>query len=302
MTTPVCIQNNLLVELDKKFQDEIITQGGLALFKDTTFNPEWNVTVSGKVASIPKKLTVGDGKVQSFWPDRVRIFPNIKVGDEIIFSYMVVMNRVLSDNAGDIFTKDNPISPYTVTWSNPNGLQIVRTYLMNNKYECALVDSNTKICFDLVEGDYSDVEEFMGKYMPTENHSFNYKNLLPYEGKDYWMVDYCNAIAIKKNNMYEMVGDFVLLQPIREPFRGTYEGSLEIYNIEQDTDYRAIAKVISIGEPLLGQAKLSVQPNDTIVTDIRYVEKYHIDGNDYWVVRQKYIYGKSVIHDTTRNP
>lgn len=295
MATPVCIQNNILIELDKKFQDEVVSDGGIKFYKDTTFRPEWSTTITGKVASVPTRLTIGDGKAQSLDPDRVRINQKIKIGDDIVFNYLVVMNRKMTDNAGEVFTREHPLSPYVTVWTNPNGQQIIREYLMNDKYQVSLIDTKTKIVVDTIKGWEKDVEDFMGKYMPTENHGFNYSNLLPYDGKDYWLVDYANAIAIKKDYGYEMVGDFVLLQPIREPFRGTYDGVIEVHEIKQDTDYRATARLVSIGEPLKGNKKLSVKPNDIIVTDIRYVEKYEIDGKDYWVVRQKYIYGKQSV-------
>lgn len=302
MSTPICLQNHILVELEKSFQDEIITDGGIKFYKDTLFRPEWNATVIGKVASVPLKLTIGDGQGQSLDPERVKIRKIVKPGDEIVFSYLVVMNRKLTDNAGEVYTRDNPTIPRVTTWSNPNGMQIIREYLNNNKYQCALIDTKSRMFVDTIIGSESDAENFMGKYMPTENHGFNYKNLLPCDGKDYWMVDYSQAIAIKRGGIYEMIGDYVLLSAIREPIRGSYEGVLEVYNIQQDTDYRAIGRVVSIGEPPIGSKKISVEINDVVVTDIRYVEKYEIDGKDYWVVRQKYIYGKqSVINDTTRS-
>lgn len=295
MSVPTCLQNNILVELDKAFQDELVSDGGMKFYKDTTFRPEWNTTITGRVASVPKRLTIGNGQSHSLDPDRIKIYENVRPGDEIVFSYLVVMNRKMTDNAGELFTRDQPLSPYVTVWTNPNGLQIVREYLMNNKYQIALIDTKTKIVVDVVKGGEKDVEDFMGKYMPTENYGFNYGNLFPHDGNDYWMVDYSNAIAIKRGDKYEMVGDYVLLEPIREPFRGIYEGLLEIYEIKQDTDFRATARLISIGLPLKGSPKLNVKPNDIIVTDIRYVEKYEIDGHDYWVVRQKYIYGKQSV-------
>lgn len=302
MSTPVCLQNNILVKLDKKFQDEIVSDGGIKFYKDTTFRPEWNSTISGEVISVPMKITIGDGQIHSLDPDRVRISQNVKPGDEIVFSYLVVMNRRMTDNAGEIFTREQPLSPYVTVWTNPNGLQIVREYLMNDKYQIALIDTKSNIIVDVVKGSEKHVEDFMGRYMPTENHGFNYSNIFPFEDKDYWMVDYSNAIAIKRKNGYEMIGDYVLLQPIREPYRGTYEGVIEVHEIKQDTDFRATARLLSIGEPLKGDKRLNVKPDDIIVTDIRYVEKYEIDGKDYWVVRQKYIYGKqSVSNEHKRN-
>jgi co-chaperonin GroES (HSP10) len=304
MAAPTCIQNNILVELSKTFQDEIIADGGTKFFQDTTFRPEWNVTISGKVASVPQCLTIGDGGAHSFYPDRPNILQVVNPGDEIIFSYVVVMNRSMTDNVGEIYERDKPIDPYITTWTNPNRMRIFRVYLNNNKYECGLFNLKTKIWEDRVKCDERGAEFFLEKYLVEEQVGFNYKNLLPYEGKDYWKVDYINAIAIKrKDGSFDMVGDYVLLEPIREPRRGFEQGIIEVYEIEQDNDHRAIGSIISIGEPLKGQIKLSVKPNDKIVTDIRFAEKYEIDGHDFWVVRQKYIYGKySVTNEHIGNP
>lgn len=303
MSIPVCLQNNILVELPKAFQDELVASNGMKFYQDTTFRPEWNVSIQGKVASVPKKITQGDGGMHSLDPDRPRIRPIVKTGDDLIFSYTIIMKRVQVDNRADVFEREAPLNPYTTTWLSHSGLRLIRCYLMNDKWECGLLDTKTKTFVDKVVGGEREVESFMGKYMPTENVGFNYKNLLPHEGKDYWMVDYSYAIAIKRAaGVFDMIGDYVMLEPIREPNRGTYQGLIEVYNIEQDTDFRAIGKVVAIGEPLAGDTKLSVKPNDIICSDIRYVEKYEIDGHDYWVVRQKYIYGKqSATNDTTRN-
>ena len=304
MNIPVSIQNTVLVKLSKAFQDEITAPGGMKFFKDTSNRPEWNVTVSGEVVSVPLSVNIGDGsRSQSYDPDRPRIKLVVKPKDEIIFNYMVVMNRTSTDNVGDLFERETPKDPYTTVWSNHKGLKIVRIYLNNDKFEVGLFDVHSKSWVERVTGNERDVESFLGKYMPTEQTVFNYGNLVPFENADYWKVDYRSIIAIKRSGNFEMVGDYTLLEPIREPLRKAYEGNLYVHNLEQDKDYRAIGRVVSIGEPLEGDVKLSVQPNDTIVTDIRYVEKYEIDGHDYWVVRQKHIYGKQpVTNEYKRNP
>lgn len=302
MPVPVCIQNNILVELPHLFNEEVVS-GKFKFYQDTTFRPEWNTVIKGTVISVPKKITIGSGAGQSLDPDRVNINPIVKEGDELIFNYLVVMKRKQTDNVGDVFERDDPKLPNVNTWTNPKGLKVIRAYLMNNKYEIGLYDTKSKTWIDKIFGNFADTESFMGKYMPTENVEFNYGNYLPFGSNDYWMVDYANAIAIRHGvGDYEMVGDYVIVEPIREPFKRHQQGLIEVYNMKQDDDYRAVGKVISIGEPLKGQVPLNIKKNDTIVADIRYVEKYEIDGHDYWVVRQKYIYGKQpVTHDTIRN-
>ena len=296
MPTPQCIQNHILVTLDKKFQDELIAPGGMKFYKDTTFRPEWNTTIKGKVVSVPQKLTIGNGRSQSMYEDRPRMRQIVKPGDEIVFSYTVIMNRREVENVADFFIKDKQTDPYTTTWSSPSGLQIVRVYLNNDKYEIGLFDTKSRTWADRIKGSESDVESFMGKYMPTQNIGYNYKNLLTCEEGDYWMVDYISAIAIKRaEGVFDMVGEYCLIEPGHDPNRKTPDGELFVYNIKQSKDYIATGKLLSIGLPLKNDNPLTVKPNDIVVTDIRYVEKYEIDGHDYWVVRQKYIYGKQSV-------
>lgn len=296
MSVPTCLQNNILIELPKAFQDELVASNGMKFYQDTSFRPEWHTTIKGKVVSVPKKITEGDGQIHSYDPDRPRIRPIVKAGDELIFSYTIVMKRKQVDNAADVFEQEKASMLYLTTWVNYSGLKIIRYYLQNNKWEIGLYDTKTKTWIDKLIGGERDVQNFLDKYLQSENVGFNYNNLLPVDGEDYWMVDYAYAIAIKRaEGVFDMIGDYVLLEPIREPNRGNYQGLIEIYNIKQDTDYRAYGKVVAIGEPLKGDVKLSVRYNDTICTDIRYVEKYEIDGHDYWVVRQKYIYGKQPV-------
>lgn len=294
MPAPTCIQNYILVELTKTFQDEVISDGGIKFYQDTSFRPEWNVTINGIVASVPMKITGGGDSID---PDRERISPIVKQGDEIIFNYTVVMNRSISDNVAEIFERDKPKDPYVTTWSNPKGQQIVRIYLNNDNYEVGLFDTKSKTWIDRIKGKEKDVENFMAKYMPTENHFFNYGNLLSYDNKDYWKVDYSSVIAIKRGGTFEMVGGYVLVEPIKEAKKVIDQGVIEVYEMKQSKDYKSIGKVISIGEPLKGDLNLSVKANDIIVIDSRYVEKYEIDGKDYWIVRQKYIYGKSITNE-----
>lgn len=302
MSIPVCIQNNILVELDKAFQDEIVSDGGMRFYQDTSFRPEWNVTTKGTVVSVPKKLTAGGG-ASTLDPDRARIIPNVKAGDEIIFSYLVVMRRKQFDNKHEVFTKQRTRDPYITVWADYTGKELVRIYLTNDKYDVGLFERTSKTWLDRLDKcSEKQAEAFIEKYMPSENVGFHYANVLPFGDKDYWMVDYANAIAIQKpDGTFEMVGEYALLEPIREPRREKYQGKLEIYNLEQDTDYRAVGRLISIGEPLKDAVKLSVKPNEQVITDIRYVEKYCIDNKDYWVVRQKYLFGKYTQNDHSRH-
>lgn len=74
-----CPVNNLLVTVDKKYNDNI---GGLLL--DTSFEPEQYATLNGVVISAPDKVE------QDYW--RTKIQMNIKPGDEVWFRYGVIFD------------------------------------------------------------------------------------------------------------------------------------------------------------------------------------------------------------------
>lgn len=83
MKYPVCPIDFLIVELDKKFQDEIITSGGLRLYLDTTYKPEEHVTITGKVLSVPRWI--------SSRSDMEHIVPDARPGDQVLFRYLAVV-------------------------------------------------------------------------------------------------------------------------------------------------------------------------------------------------------------------
>jgi len=79
--------NKIFVQIEKKFQDEIVTDSGITFYKDTSFNPEENSTVSGVVVGIPTVV------------DKNNVSPefkhNVLVGDNLYFNFNVVLD---SDN------------------------------------------------------------------------------------------------------------------------------------------------------------------------------------------------------------
>lgn len=90
--------DNYIIQLDKAFQDEITTPGGIKLYIDTKFSPEWNTTVTGKIVSVPDKL-------RSERLDLRGRTVEGKAGEEVIISYMVVFDGEPKEN--DTFTHNN---------------------------------------------------------------------------------------------------------------------------------------------------------------------------------------------------
>lgn len=76
--------NRIFVTVEKMYQDEIKLTN-LTLYKDTTFEPEWNVTTFGIVHSIP-------GRVETqFAEDDFQC--NVLPGDKLYFNYQTLLDE-----------------------------------------------------------------------------------------------------------------------------------------------------------------------------------------------------------------
>lgn len=299
MSVPVCIQNRILIEIDSKFQKEILTNNGISLYRDSHYRPEWNVTIKGKVVSVPKKLNIGGG-LDSIFPHRPLIEQIVQPGDEIVFSYLVVMQRETTENKEEQFIKE-PDYKYPVpgmdVWKNGRGQTIIRQYNNNLTWDVGLVENETQKVLDHVNGGESEMENFLSKYFVSQNISYKYKNVFisPEDGSEYWMVDYPYVFGIKREGRYEMVGGYVMIEPISEPKDEIYKGIIQIHQIEQSKDYLAKGRVMYIGEPLKGKERLNVKEGDEIILDSRFIEKYEIDGKDVWISAQdRLLYNQTV--------
>lgn len=79
----ICPYNNLLITIDKKFNDELHLPSGIKLFVDTVYNPQNHVTLRGKIVSLPKTI-IKRIDYEGFSTK------DLQVGDEVIFRYDVV--------------------------------------------------------------------------------------------------------------------------------------------------------------------------------------------------------------------
>lgn len=75
----------IFVKIDKRFQNEIETESGLKLYKDTSFKPEENSTIVGDVVAVPDKYdrSMGTDQFQA----------NVKAGDKLYFNFLVAIDE-----------------------------------------------------------------------------------------------------------------------------------------------------------------------------------------------------------------
>jgi co-chaperonin GroES (HSP10) len=74
----------IFVTIDKRFNEEVVTEGGLKLYKDPSFNPEENSTTVGVVSATPAKHDT-----KNFAPD---FKFNVKEGDKLYFNFNITID------------------------------------------------------------------------------------------------------------------------------------------------------------------------------------------------------------------
>lgn len=81
----------VIVQIDKKTNDEILISGGIKLWQETRLNMQEHVTLNGKAISIPPVLKRDDLRT---------INPQVRVGDDVYFNYSAIFDQNLVGDTG----------------------------------------------------------------------------------------------------------------------------------------------------------------------------------------------------------
>lgn len=80
--------NNFTVYFADSFQDEVETKSGVKLYRDTSFNPENFAQTNGVVTAVPRHNNID---------------MDVQVGDQVFFSYQVVMDLQQRDRDTPVY-------------------------------------------------------------------------------------------------------------------------------------------------------------------------------------------------------
>jgi co-chaperonin GroES (HSP10) len=89
MITPT----KILIQVEKRFEDEIKTDSGIVFYKDTSYDLEWNSRIFGTVVAPPVRVPLDQATSDVFNTD-------VRVGDKLYFNYNVLIdedNRIVED-------------------------------------------------------------------------------------------------------------------------------------------------------------------------------------------------------------
>jgi co-chaperonin GroES (HSP10) len=272
----VCPTNNLLVKISKKFEDQ---QGSIII--DTSWNPNWHVASKGTVVSLPKKLTQECKNIPQI----------IKEGDEIFFSYKVVGDTTFENNTS-AFKMVTKSEGFATAWENQDGEQLIFEKGMLENQWVATVTNRRGDLLHGRSGTHGEVENWIAQnFKFASGELITHDNIVRFEGEDYWKVRYSQVFAIKQGKGFRAVGDYVMIEPLIE------ENKWRIIGIEQPESTKFVLRsdkgwVKAVGKPLVGSPKLGIKTGDIVHFHGDMKEKYKFEGNDYYIVRQQFIYAK----------
>lgn len=284
MRTPV---DKILVTVENAFNDEIKLSNGLVLYKDVSWSPQDHVTIEGEVIGIPDKISQSD-------MFKAGIVPEVKVGDKLFFSYMVISDRESVDDPESFFKTGEGV------WQNQKGETLTLGMLPEQLTWAVMGKRNIwasnyhSADNQLIEGfvgKRSDVDKWISQFKFTQRDELVYSNCL---FDNIWRVDYQYAIAYRRGDELRTIGGYVMIDQVVDEIALSFSDGTEL--IVPEYMKKAVRKghgiVTAIGEPKQGARKVSVEVGDHVYFDPRFAEKYVIEGKEVLLVKRHKIYGK----------
>jgi co-chaperonin GroES (HSP10) len=254
-------KNSVLVELEKISDDEYQLGSGVKLFINTTYKPEQHQRIYGTCVAIPEMLTKGDQIKFEEGDYRFTdsIEPEVKVGDRVYFTYLVVRKENLVEYEGKSYYNIPYSQILCVVRDVPAGFMVdVPELLDYSKKENKTFEST------LAEVMETGVDVPSYKKMPERDVIIPIGgNILleEYYGKDAEMIE-VNGFKIHVENS---------------------KSSTLITNIVQKPSRReGIVRII--GTPLKGD-EIEFSTGDIVMFPNKFGFKNNIEGTDYLFVK-----------------
>jgi co-chaperonin GroES (HSP10) len=265
--------NKLLLTLDKLYTDEIILSGGLKLYLDPSFRPEWNVTVTGTVAALPREG-----------------IPGLSIGAKVHFSYLVVYQRKWEDDK-KFFVRNVLGNEMVKEWTDKMGGTIKVVAFQGKGFEKKWGATYVNEYGDFVagcQGKESDIDRWMAaNFKFGYSQDMKYKNLLEIDGEDYWMAHKDDIFATVVDGKLQATPGNAICKPVRIDIgrriaieNGLRIPSKDVILVPQD---RGI--LVSMGAQ--AELKVTAKEGQTVLFPTNLIEKYSFDGENYFVVKHR---------------
>lgn len=259
-------------------QDELITDSGLKLYLDPSYNKEWTASVTGTIAALPINPLPKDKK----------IIDQLSIGYEVTFSYRVVASF---DFKGDglRFHPATEENPHMREWTNGNG-EWLKVYAMPKftgiskiQWVGVYQDRSRKVLSGM-QGTEMEVERWLSQFQIGKTDDYTFNNFFSYNGEDYWRCDPSDIFAKKVNGHLVAVGDRVICKPIEEDVPREILQSIQ-HTSSVKIRYTDRAKVLTGGKAKGIKRDMIVGFNPQVC------EKYQFYNKDYYLIKENFITG-----------
>jgi co-chaperonin GroES (HSP10) len=275
MISPV---SNVLLEIAKPLQDEIITESGLKFYMDGSYNKEWNATVSGKIAALPKART----------PKEAKILSQLQVGDEVCFSYQVVADldfksdrdRFMEVLEGNDMMQEfrNSLGDKIIVCALPGKISPIWIGALTNKFGQWI---------DGCQGNEHDVNRWKSQFKFGKTDDYTFINFFEFEGKDYWKCPVSFIFAKKTEDGHlQAVGDRVIMKPVEQDVP---RETREAMGIITTTDVKI--RFIDRGRVITGGKDKGFKKDQILHFDSAICERYEFYNKNYYLVNEEKILG-----------
>lgn len=270
--------SQVLITLDKPLQDEIITDSGLKFFLDPSYNKNYQATVTGKIAALPINPKTKQDK---------EILSQLKVGDEVCFSYMVVADMCFSSDSHR-FVSTHEENDLMQSYVNGFGyrLDVVALPGKISKIWVGYYRDKLGRLIDGKQGTQHDVERWMAQFPMGKTDEYTFNNFFEYEGQDFWKCDLTDIFAKKTDDGHLLaVGDRVICKAVEEEIPVEVRRSLSLPTDDVKIRYTDRGRVISGGK------KKGLKKEQVIAFNPRYLERYEFFGKEYYLIREDFVLG-----------
>lgn len=266
----------MLLHIKKAFQEELITDSGLKLFLDPSYQKEQFVSVVATIVALPSKVHPKDEKILS----------QLKVGDEIAVSYQIVY---------DLSFKSDKLNFMPVS----EGSEMMQSYV-NGKGEWVKIvalpgnispiwvgyyQDKFRNLISGVQGTHSDMERWKSQFSFGKTDVFSFNNFFEFEGKDYWVCNLDDIFAKKVKGHLVAVGNRIICKPI--------EGSVPQELLSQIRYTHSVKiRFQDRGRVISGGKEKHIKKDDVIAFEPQYCEKYEFWGKNYFLINENFVLGK----------
>jgi len=270
--------NQVLLTIPQALTEELITDSGLNLYIDASYNKHWQCAVTAVIADLPLKV-----------PSQHKyIFDNLKVGDEVAISYRIVADFTFGSDSGQFIqaTEDNP---HVREFVNGRG-EWVKVYALPKRsglpgimWVATYTDSKRQF-IDGVQGDESEVERWLSQFPFGKTDVYKFNNYFEFEGKDYWKADLDDIFAKKVKGHWVAVSDRIICKPIEEKVPDSMLiGEHKGHNVKVRYEDR--------GRVMTGGKSKGIKKDNVVSFDQRHLEKYTFDNKEFFLINEKLVNG-----------